>query len=231
MYNYFISSLVLLIALFSQNDDCTSYVTEEGTEFLTYADNSRSDVLIRYYRNGIAVHYKATGEFAYCQVCLDGLASSLPGDEVVANASVTVDFNQGTVQVFDADNNLVKSFVNGSTIYGSTIYGIGHAIGYYPTQNQDFTYLGTNTGNEDPPVLVLSCQCVPMTSTPCGPNGEDIECDVGGELSTSCSVSTGVSAGGGMQIIGTGASGSGGLSQGCSISCLPGVAYACCSYE
>lgn len=222
---------MLVVALFLQNGVHDSSSIGEGSTSWTNSNNSRSDVLIRYYRNGIAVHYKATGEFAYCQVCLDGLASSLPGDEVVANASVTVDFNLGTVQVFDADNNLVKSFVNGSTIYGSTIYGIGHAIGYYPTQNEDFTYLGTNAKNEDLPVLDLDCHCVPMTSTPCGPNNEEIECDVGDELSTSCSVSTAFPAGVGMQIVGTDASGSVGASQRCSISCLQGVAYACCSYK
>jgi len=218
-----------MISVLSSIVFALSLVAEHGVAHFPSASVSanpvRSDVLIRHYRNGIGLHHKASGEFAYCQVCLDGL-DRLPPDEVIYDAYVLVDFEKGTVRVFDKGNRIVRSYSLGEVVEGAQIVGIGYGHGYYPRNNEDFSYLGAAPGDGGPTVLEVSCQCVPVTSTPCGPNGEDIECDVGGEYATSCNVSEEI--GTGVVVGATGANVSGG--QGCGITCQAGVAYACCNY-
>lgn len=216
----FLSSLVFSLALVAQYVAVVHFPIASAS-----ANPIRSDVLIRYYRNGIGLYHKASGEFAYCQVCLEGL-DRLPPDEVIPDAYILVDFDKGAVQVFGQSNRIVKSYLLGEAVGGSQIAGIGYAYGYHPRDNEDFSYLGAAPGDGGATVLELSCQCVPVTSTPCGPNSEDIDCHVGGEGATSCSIS--VSSGAGVVVGATGANVSGG--EGCSISCQEGVYYACCTY-
>ncbi len=216
----FLSSLVFSLALVAQ------YVGVVHSPIARASANpARSDVLVRYYRNGIGLHHKASGEFAYCQVCLEGL-DRLPPDEVIPDAYILMDFDKGTVQVFGEGNRIVKSYSLGGAVEGSRIAGIGYAYGYYPRDNEDFSYLGAAPGDGGPTVLELSCQCVPVARTPCGPNGEDIDCHVGGEGATSCSVTS--SWGGGVVLGAAGVNVRGG--EGCSISCRESAYYACCTY-
>ena len=216
----FLPSFVFALALIVQDMGVVPSPTTSAS-----ANPARSDVLIRYYRNGIGLHHKASGEFAYCQVCLDGL-DQLPPDEVIHDAYIMVDFEQGTIRVFGEGNRIVKGYSLGEAVEGTPIAGIGYAYGYYPRDNQDFSYLGAAPGDGGPVVLEMSCQCVPVTSPPCGPNGEDVDCDVGGEGATSCGVSE--EAGAGVVVGATGTNVSGG--KGCSIFCQVGDYYACCNY-
>lgn len=232
MKNAFIFPLFLMLI----NCNGISYYKEKldtGTdkgnliEQTTY--DPKSDLLIRYYQNGLAIHHMKSGEFAFCQVCFSNL-EQLPEDELVNNATVTVDWKMGKIEVYDSHGILVKTYLKDTEIDGNLIYGVGYAFGYFPSGNVDFSYLQSQNGGNEPPVMQLSCQCVPLTSTPCGPNGSDLGgCDVGGENANACSVSSGQQGNVGLTIVGTGATGGGGSSSGCSISCNEG-SYACCNY-
>ena len=202
---------------------CTGSTNERRTY------NAASDVLIRYYQNGIAIHHIESGNFAFCQVCFSGLGE-LPEDELLRDVQIHVNYETGKIEVFDSNGKVVKTYSKDSEINDRLILGVGHVVGQYPSGNSDPGYLGPSNHGGDPPVLELSCQCVPQTSTPCGPGGSNLDdCDVGGENANACSVMSGQQATVGLVILGTGPTMGAGSSNGCSVSCGEGT-YACCNY-
>jgi hypothetical protein len=233
-----ILQLTLLLSFFGCNQESykpegdveASAVVSNAESVDLRSDDGKSDVLIKYYQNGVAIHHMESGEFVFCQVCFSDL-EDLPKDEIVGDAVITIDLGLGEIQLFDAQKNLFRTFSKSLALEGAPVLGIGIAFGYYPRGNSDFSYLSTN-GVNGPPVMEVDCQCVHQTSTPCTPSGGNANgCDVGGEGATSCGVNYGVTVTTGMTIVGTGASGGGGSTQGCSIGCDATLGlYACCNY-
>ncbi len=222
-YILFTVSLCLISSCgFETNDNTHSATTNQYTQLSLRTDYKTYKM--KDYGDYYAFFEKTTGDFYFCFEC----NSNLLLDEIIFDGIITYS-HEGYIRVQDKQGNFDIVFyaphpnriIDESSFDSSTVKHLMNYVGRSSNVVDDFfddpTFSWVPDNPED---LKPSCECVDITSSPCGDNGhgDGVDgCDVGGEGSTGCGVTSGATG------FGTGAT------NGCNISCDSGY-YACCNY-